>query len=165
MFKEAVAKPPLFLNKWKGFYKRVNPRHIKIDLEETIQPEKVELLRTTVAEWFVQEGMVVSVKAAVMAVLEELCTNIMEHSGATWLEVSMAPFKEGVLLSIQDNGSPFDPSDMIEGGHFTKNVGTTMDRHLGLYMVQELAKKFRYFREAEGLNRVVMEVPLRGEQD
>ena len=138
----------------------MGPEHIKLELAGELDMDQVVKLRSDVEGWLSEGGMAVPVKAAAVAVVEELVTNIMEHSSAAWLEISMAPFKDGVLLSVQDNGEIFDPKDLIANRDYAKSLEEGTDRSLGLFMVKELAKKFKYYREAD-INRVVMEIPLR----
>jgi anti-sigma regulatory factor (Ser/Thr protein kinase) len=140
----------------------MDAKTLKLDLHGKLDVEKVVQIRTTTEAWLTEGGVDISVRAGLMTVLEELCTNIMEHSNATWLEVSMAWFNQGVLVSVQDDGAPFDPLGLIRDRDYSKGlVNHQSDRSLGLYMVGELTKRLRYFRELEGLNRLVMEVPKR----
>jgi anti-sigma regulatory factor (Ser/Thr protein kinase) len=135
---------------------------LRQDLNGGLEPEKVDEVRRTAESWLLQGGVDISVRAAVVTVLEELCTNIMEHSTASQLEVSLAWFKEGVLIAVQDDGAAFDPLNLIRERDYSKGLANhRSDRSLGLYMVKELTRSLRYFREMEGVNRLVMEVPLR----
>jgi anti-sigma regulatory factor (Ser/Thr protein kinase) len=89
-------------------------------------------------------------------VVEEICTNVMEHSNATWLKVRMGHHGERIRVDVEDDGKPFNPVDAIkaqDGLHLQE----MKERRLGLYMVKHLSSSVSYTRSPEGHNQTVFE--------
>ena len=133
--------------------------NLRMDLSGKLDAAHVDRMRETCEGWL--SKVEVGVRAGAMAVLEELGTNIMEHSGASWMEVNMADFNAGVLVSVTDNGEPFDAAAKVQAKNSWDALENAGDRSLGLVMLKELTRKLRYTRELDGTNRLVMEVPLK----
>jgi anti-sigma regulatory factor (Ser/Thr protein kinase) len=89
------------------------------------------------------------------AILDELASNVLRHSQATWMEWSLSrDADEGLLvLRFQDNGDRFDPASapLPAAGHGFQG-------HMGLAMMRRLARNLRYRREGSVLN--TLEVQL-----
>jgi anti-sigma regulatory factor (Ser/Thr protein kinase) len=94
---------------------------------------------------------------AAVTVAEELCANVLEHGRAQWLELEMGSHDGRAMVSVRDNGAPFDPSEAIHGLEHNFILAERTERRLGLYIVHQLARKVSYHRES-GLNRVQVEV-------
>ena len=133
--------------------------HLRVEFAGKLDPQYVDKIRGTCEAWL--SKVEVGVRAAALAVIEELSTNVMEHSGGSWLEVSIADFNDGLLLSITDDGQPFDAAERVQNKDSWDALENAGDRSLGLVMLKELTRKLRYTREFEGTNRLVMEVPLK----
>lgn len=89
------------------------------------------------------------------AITDELASNILRHSQATWMEWALTRnADEGLLiLRFQDNGDRFDPAS-----HPLPAAGHGFQGKMGLAMMRRLARGFRYRREQNQLN--VLEVQL-----
>jgi len=97
-------------------------------------------------------------RLAAAMVIEELCTNIMEHSRATWLEIGVTYSGQGLFLSFADDGLPFDPSPLLKQIPSSARLKSSVDRHLGLYMISSLSRGFEYFRDELGVNIMQLEI-------
>src|SRR5205814_5225108 len=61
-------------------------------------------------------------------VAQEAISNVINHSGATRVEIALHAWPRGALLSIEDDGTGFDPKPPEQ---------LLQDRHLGLRGMQE----------------------------
>ena len=109
---------------------------------------EVLALRAQVSEQMRQAGVGSDHAYALINVLDEFCCNMMEHSGASWVEIVVSPRDSGVSAHLRDDGEAFDPTAAI------KNVSpdqpqNVIDRRLGLYMISLLAKDLTYHREGD----------------
>jgi anti-sigma regulatory factor (Ser/Thr protein kinase) len=83
------------------------------------------------------------------AIVDELASNILLYSQATWMEWSLSrDAEEGILiLRMQDNGARFDPAT-----HPLAPAGFGYRGKMGIAMVRRLARGMRYKREASNIN-------------
>lgn len=86
-------------------------------------------------------------------VAEEICTNIMEHSGATWLELGLERRDGRIWVEVSDDGKPFNTGAAMTALEDMR-LEDVHDRRLGLYMIKQLASAVHYGRDEEGYNRV-----------
>jgi anti-sigma regulatory factor (Ser/Thr protein kinase) len=89
-------------------------------------------------------------------VVEEICTNIMEHSNATWLKVRVSRRGERIRVEVADDGKPFNPVDAIKA-QADLDLREMKERRLGLYMVKHLSSSVGYTRSPEGQNQTEFE--------
>lgn len=76
----------------------------------------------------------VRIEAGVFRIAQEALTNVVRHSGARTARVGLAVDVDHLRLSVQDDGSGFDPG-VVEEGHFgliglrerTRLLGGTLD--------------------------------------
>jgi anti-sigma regulatory factor (Ser/Thr protein kinase) len=89
------------------------------------------------------------------AIVDELASNVLLHSQATWMEWSLSrdPEEGLLILRFQDNGDSFDPASAP-----LPAVGYGFNGHMGLAMMRRLARGLRYRREQGALN--TLEVQL-----
>ena len=89
------------------------------------------------------------------AIVDELASNVLRHSQATWLEwnVSRDPEEGLLVLRIQDDGDRFDPAS-----HPLPPVGDGFNGKMGIAMTRRLARNLRYRREHGHIN--TLEVQL-----
>ena len=89
------------------------------------------------------------------AIVDELGSNILRHSQATWFEWTLSRnAEEGLLmLRFEDNGVSFDPAN-----HPLPPVGDGFQGRMGLAMTRRLARSMRYRRDLGRLN--LLEVQL-----
>jgi anti-sigma regulatory factor (Ser/Thr protein kinase) len=130
---------------------------LKLSLEGGLSPALVDRLHDYVLNRGLSVPMSASLRPIVALVVEEICTNIMEHSGATWLELSLARRGGQVWVQVSDDGEPFNTGEAIlaRGDLCLQDVH---ERRLGLYMVKQLASVVRYGRDQLGHNRVEFEI-------
>jgi anti-sigma regulatory factor (Ser/Thr protein kinase) len=96
-----------------------------------------------------------------VTVVDELVCNILEHGGASWVELEMTP-SEGVLkLQLRDDGREFDPVALIRQKGPDSALKNESERNLGLYMVSQLADSCRYSRISENVNQFSFAVSLK----
>ncbi len=75
----------------------------------------------------------VKVKVNLYRVVQELCVNIIKHSGATKAEIIAQLAGEYLCLSIKDDGKTFDPSNLATHGAGIINLNSRVFR-LGGYI-------------------------------
>lgn len=92
----------------------------------------------------------------VATVVEEICTNIMEHSNASWLEVDLERNGGRIWVRVVDNGLPFNFGDRVHA-QAKPTLQDRQERHLGLYMVKQLASAVHSSRDERGNNLVELE--------
>jgi anti-sigma regulatory factor (Ser/Thr protein kinase) len=88
-------------------------------------------------------------------VVDELCSNVMEHSRAAWAELKVEANPAGFRLVMTDDGVPFDLAGQAKSAAKTDIKGED-DRRLGLNLIGRLVDDLKYDRTPEGLNRVEM---------
>ena len=129
----------------------------RYDISLGLTPEQLDEIRETLEEWVVMAGVEESVQFSASTIIEEMATNIMEHSGASWLEVGVYWFDDGVLLVVADDGKKFDPAAANKSIH--EQLAAFDIRHLGLAMIGQITKNFVHFRDEETkCNRAVIQI-------
>ena len=89
------------------------------------------------------------------AVADELVSNILEHSQATWLEWSLSiEGFERARLVLRDNGPAFDAARSSESAEEMAGDGT--QRHMGLLMVKRVVESMEYNRLPDGSNELTL---------
>ena len=97
--------------------------------------------------------------AALHVVLDEICSNIVKHSGAANFEVAIEPANDppGVTLIFSDDGKPYDPLQ-----HADPDITLPAEERpiggLGILMVRKMSSPVTYARE-QGRN--VMRATIR----
>lgn len=129
---------------------------MRFSLEGGLSPALVDELHREVLSLARAASISPALLPVAALVVEEICTNIMEHSNATWLEVSLGRKDDRVWVKVGDNGQPFNPCDAILAqGHL--KLEDFQERRLGLYMVKQLSSTVRCGRDGQGNNRVEFE--------
>jgi anti-sigma regulatory factor (Ser/Thr protein kinase) len=123
-------------------------------LDEALMVELAEATRGLVHEAGVPEGT----RHGIHTVVTEICSNVLEHSNAQWIELALIRVGESTFLSISDNGDPFDSAEIIEKHDFNLDTLGEGGRHLGLFMIRNLTKSIRYLREEDGVNRIMLQM-------
>ncbi len=131
---------------------------VRIEPLGGLTSQKVDQVHVCVERVLLDAGVSKATCYAATTVVEELCTNIMEHSGAHWLEVNLYSQAGNTRIAIRDDGKPFDPCEAIRQQTQSFDLGQVVDRRLGLYMVRRLTKSFHCSRDAQGCNLVEFEV-------
>ncbi len=112
------------------------------------------------------ESKQLSAKAsyALSLCLEELLTNVVNHGSGegtkeTEISLALALIGEEVQVIIEDNGTPYDPTETPE-----PDLDALLEDRpiggLGVHLVRELAHRFEYSHEG-GKNRVQIAIERR----
>ena len=130
---------------------------MKLSLEEGLTPALVDILHAGVLAMGREAGLNPGVAPVAALVVEEICTNIMEHSNATWLEVALARRGGQAWIRVVDDGLPFNPCKAIRalGG---PDLHGGLDRRLGLHIIRQFSNAMRCGRDAAGHNRMEFEL-------
>jgi anti-sigma regulatory factor (Ser/Thr protein kinase) len=78
--------------------------------------------------------------------LEEVFMNIVIHGApGTWVHVSLTPAADGVTMTVEDDGPPFDPLSLPP-----PDVGAGLDERpiggLGVFLVRQMMDTISYQR-------------------
>lgn len=90
--------------------------------------------------------------------LAEHLQNIVNHSGATEVEVLFRSDPEAVLAVVRDNGRAFDPTAAPEVDTATPMADRPIGG-LGIHMMRRLCDRLSYQR-LEGINRLELSKAL-----
>ena len=86
--------------------------------------------------------------------LDELVTNLVMHGsandGALTAHIQLQAGQDGITLTLEDNGQPFDPTPDVEAPLEDRPVGK-----LGLHFVKSLANQVSY-RLENGRNKLTI---------
>jgi anti-sigma regulatory factor (Ser/Thr protein kinase) len=95
------------------------------------------------------------------SVVDELSCNIMEHSGATWMEVDLLAGPEKATVILKDDGKPFDPieASALPSEHY---LASGPERRLGLWMVFKMVDKAFYERKEGKTNELTVQKLFQG---
>jgi anti-sigma regulatory factor (Ser/Thr protein kinase) len=125
------------------------------------RPENVDRLREKVGECLERGGIVGTTAFLLLNLMDELVCNILEHSGATWVELEMHPDAKEVRLILRDDGEAFDPGATMSDGRELEAVASgRSERSLGLYMAGRIAKTWEYHRKDKSVNELNLVVDL-----
>ena len=89
-----------------------------------------------------------SLAPALHVILDEMCSNIVKHSGASGFEVDVEMLAEpcGIKLTFVDDGSPYDPLS-----HEDPDTALPAEKRpiggLGIMMVKKMADSIKYERK------------------
>jgi nitrate/nitrite-specific signal transduction histidine kinase len=118
---------------------------------------EVDRLREKMGSSFELIGVRAAQVHQLVSVADELICNILEHSKASWVEVGMAMNGLDVRMVLRDDGEAFDTAESIQDSSLERSFD---DRHLGHYMVRQMASRVLYGREG-GVNRLELEIALK----
>lgn len=125
-----------------------------------LDPESLDGFFARLEAGLREDGVPAGGSQAVLAVAEELCTNILEHSGASWLELEADAGAVGVRVALRDDGRAFNVAEALERLDGPGLLARTELRHLGLFMLQQLARELRYIRLDGTVNQLEFEIPF-----
>jgi serine/threonine-protein kinase RsbW len=109
-------------------------------------------LRSQLSQWLAGLGAPGDDIYAAMSVLDEIASNLMEHSGAQWIELKALVVAGRIQLALRDNGTHFDSAEAARKD-YSGYLATDTDRRLGLFLIGRLTDDLRYEREEpEGVN-------------
>jgi anti-sigma regulatory factor (Ser/Thr protein kinase) len=93
------------------------------------------------------------------SVVDEISCNIMEHSGATWMEVDFSVSKDKAMVTLRDDGKAFDPIEASALPH-EHYLASGPERRLGLWMVFKMVDKAFYARKDGEVNELTIQKNL-----
>ncbi|MBX7151988.1 hypothetical protein K1X84_10135 [bacterium] len=74
------------------------------------------------------------VRQNVYLIFKEVCNNILKHSHATHVHITVRPLQENLILTVSDNGVGFSPN-VMSAGHGLRNIRARAERlHAALNM-------------------------------
>jgi PAS domain S-box-containing protein len=75
-----------------------------------------------------------SIRLDIFRILQELLTNVVRHSSAKQVSISLTHSKNYILLKVRDNGQGFDPEHMHEGFGL-QGIKGRLNRHQGAMQI------------------------------
>jgi anti-sigma regulatory factor (Ser/Thr protein kinase) len=127
-------------------------KDLALRLEGPLRAQTVYDLRAQFNAWMGELGAPGDDTYAAVSVLDEFGSNLMEHSGATWIELKAYVQAGRVNVELRDDGSPFDPS--ANGRDYSVYLQGDTDRNLGLFLVKKLTDDLVYARDEAGVNNL-----------
>ncbi|WP_136809282.1 ATP-binding protein [Desulfosediminicola flagellatus] len=82
----------------------------------------------------------------IVLMLEELCANVINYSGARSIEVNLYKHWEELVITITDDGDPFDPTKLPEVD-ITQPLEKRSPGGLGIHLVHHYSDSFEYTRK------------------
>jgi anti-sigma regulatory factor (Ser/Thr protein kinase) len=125
------------------------------------RPENVDRLREKVGECLKRGGIEGSTAFLLLNLMDELICNILEHSGASWIEMEMHPHPHDVNVILRDDGKKFDPAKGLQTESPAEAAESDEGRNLGLYMVSRITSSWTYRRVDERINELDLTVDLK----
>ena len=136
-------------------------------MEQGLSPALVDALHAGVLAMGREAGLTAGLAPVAALVVEEICTNIMEHSNATWLEVALGWQQGQAWVRVVDDGAPFD-ADQALRSLGAPDLQSGQDRRLGLHIIRQFSNRVRCGLDPEGHNLMEFEVrsgPAAGRDD
>jgi anti-sigma regulatory factor (Ser/Thr protein kinase) len=84
----------------------------------------------------------------IMLVLEELVANAIRHGGCTRVEVELVKEWDELVITIRDDGRPFDPT-MVAPVDCARSLAERKVGGLGIHLVHHYTDSFDYRREGQ----------------
>ncbi|HSM56960.1 MAG TPA: ATP-binding protein [Candidatus Sulfomarinibacteraceae bacterium] len=109
-----------------------------------------------------ENALLPGVEVTLYRIAQEALTNVVRHAGASHVDVSISPWRKGIMMRIEDDGCGFS----VHQVHAARGDGR---RHLGLISMQERAEIIGgafdvYTAPGEGTS-VVVWAPLHEEKE
>ena len=121
-------------------------------------------LRAALRNYALCAGMNVRAMRKIEVAIEEVVVNIVNYSGAEWMELEVEKGKDATLqdgasayrlmVTLRDNGGMFDPTQQAE----VDTDAVTADRQiggLGIALVRQIADELSY-RRRDGINELII---------
>ncbi len=114
-------------------------------------------LRAALRNYALCAGMNVRAMRKIEVAIEEVVVNIVNYSGAEWMEMEIEKGKvkgERLEVTLRDNGGMFDPTQQAE----VDTDAVTADRQiggLGIALVRQIADELSY-RRRDGINELII---------
>ena len=101
-------------------------------------------------------GISMKIKCKLNIAIDEIMTNIVEYSTATWAQAVWQVTERAWQITFRDNGFAYDPLAK-EDPDTTLSAQERQIGGLGIFMVKELMDNVCY-RYADGMNELTMEM-------
>ena len=115
----------------------------------TVAQSGIAEASTWLDEWLDKAG-VVSLSATLHVILDEICSNIVKHSDASFFELGLSRLvgSSGVRMEFVDDGVPYDPLTHVDPDTTAPVEGRPIGG-LGILMVKRMASSITYQRVAD----------------
>ncbi len=97
------------------------------------------------------------VETALYRICQEALTNVSKHADATRAVVRVERNREAVALTVEDDGTGFEPAAVLDGGGVVRGIGIlSMERR-----AEDLGGEFRIESSPGQGTRIRVGVPLK----
>ncbi len=118
-----------------------------VDGSVTVKPDRNSIV--TVENYFKtfnsENGITQSLSAKIMVIVDELYSNIVNYSGATWAKVKSHLDGDRVIITLEDNGIAYDPLKKKDPD-ITLPIEERAIGGLGIFMVKQMSEDLKYSR-------------------
>jgi anti-sigma regulatory factor (Ser/Thr protein kinase) len=128
---------------------------LKISFTQGVGPAEVGLIREKVQAECIAQKLLPKNGFILLFVVDELSSNIMEHSHATWMELQVEMDGQKFSARLKDDGVPFDTGAEVGAAKAKAFDGEGGERRLGLGLIGRLVDSIDYSR-SQGINEVVI---------
>lgn len=118
-----------------------------------VDPDRLRTVRESIVTHVIERGLPKERAWDMAAAADELLTNIDEHAGAAWIEISLEQAGERTILRINDDGRAFDVEKAV-GAIVEPN--NHRERGLGLFVVKSMAQSVQHRRLDDGANETLL---------
>ena len=119
---------------------------LRVKLSVPYTREELNALQDQVRAEAARAGITAKLTGSLIYATEEIGSNILVHSGATWMEVGFEAQAPGGRLTFDDDGEEFDPleaAELMDEPVISEHVSG----HLGLWTLKRLPFKMDWRRE------------------
>ncbi len=122
-----------------------------------------------ISEFIIQEAQNIEFSPsevyAIQTAVDEACANIIDHAyggeNLGQIEIQVQKFKEGIKITLQDNGDPFNPDD-IPSPDISSPLEIRKERGLGIFFMQKLMDEVIFSFSQSGTNKLKL-IKYRGD--
>jgi len=122
-----------------------------------------------ISEFIIQEAQNIEFSPsevyAIQTAVDEACANIIDHAyggeNLGQIEIQVQKFKEGIKITLQDNGDPFNPDD-IPSPDISSPLEIRKERGLGIFFMQKLMDEVIFSFSQSGTNKLTL-IKYRGD--
>ena len=126
---------------------------VNLSFSQGLGANDIHSIRQSVQAEAAQMGLGAQQGFVMVFVVDELVCNVMEHSRAARMELTIEANPKGFRCQLKDDGMPFDTAGSVKTASHSDLKGED-DRRIGLNLIGRLVDDVRYTRTAEGLNQV-----------
>jgi anti-sigma regulatory factor (Ser/Thr protein kinase) len=126
---------------------------VRLSFSQGIKPGDVQAIRQAVQTEAAEAGLSAQQGFIMIFVVDELVCNVMEHSRAARMDLTIEANAKGFQCQLLDDGTPFDTAESVQVASQVEILGQG-ERRLGLNLIGRLVDKVDYVRTAAGMNQV-----------